>query len=219
MIQQPSRNGDRLRVMIADDTEETRRSARLMMTLIPGVEVVAAACNGVEALTLAETKNPDIALMDINMPEMDGLTAAEAMMRKRPEIACVIMSAQGDNRSIRQAMAAGARDYLIKPFTTDELIEVMDRVVNRVLRDRKRIVQTAELKLQRDVYLKELAREYVKTHRTDDKARAVYEQLAASPRCEARWLVALAEIYLLQKKWRGLRILATRLEKMNTSSS
>ena len=47
----------------------------------------------------------------------------------------------------------------------------------------------------------------------------VFEQLAADPRCEARWLIALAEIYLLQKKWRGLRILATRLEKMNTSSS
>ncbi len=207
---------ERLRVLIADDAKETRRSARLMMTLIPAVEVVAVAENGRQALQMSQQYKPDIALIDINMPEMDGLSAVRAIMNQRPEMACVIMSAHRDSEVLREAMASGARGYLIKPFTTDQLVEVMDGVIKMVHRDRQRFVQTAELRQQRDVYLVELAGEYVKTRRMDDKAREVFEQLAADPHCEARWLIALATIYLLRKNWRGLKILAARLEKMST---
>jgi YesN/AraC family two-component response regulator len=210
----PTQNKEaKLSVLIADDAEATRRSARLMMTLLPSLRVVAVGENGRQAVELAEKHQPDIVLMDINMPEMDGLTALQVMLRHRPETACVIMSAERDSETLRAAMTSGARGYLIKPFTTDQLIEVMDRVIKLIWRDRKRLVQTAELRQQRDDFLKELAREYVKNRRTDDRARDVLEQLAANPECESRWLVSLATVYLIRREWGRLKELAGRMEQ------
>jgi YesN/AraC family two-component response regulator len=152
--------------------------------------------------------------MDINMPEMDGLSALRQVLAQRPETACVIMSAERDNETLRTAMTSGARGYLIKPFTTDQLIAVMERVIKLVWRDRKQLIQTAELRLQRDAFLKELAREYVKNRRTDEKARNVLEQLATNPDCEPRWLISLATVYLIRREWSRLKRLADRLEKV-----
>src|SRR5690606_35107156 len=109
-----------LRILIADDTQQTRRSTRLMLTLIPGVEVVAMAQNGREAVELARKYRPDVALMDVNMPQLDGLSAIKAMRQMLPDLVCLVISAERDNKTLRAAMVAGAQDYLIKPFTTEE---------------------------------------------------------------------------------------------------
>ncbi len=111
-------------------------------------------------------------------------------------------------------MASGARGYLIKPFTSNQLVEVMERVIKLIWRERKRYVQTAELRQQRDVYLKQLAMEYVRARRMDDKAQEVLEQLAKDPNCEPKWLMAVATLYLVRKKWRELKLLAGRLERV-----
>ncbi|MBK8987217.1 MAG: response regulator transcription factor [Chloroflexi bacterium] len=207
-----SHQPQRLRVLVADDVTETRRSTRLMLTLIPNVEIVAIAKNGREAVELARQHKPDMALMDVNMPHMNGLRAIEVMLAERPEMACIVISAERDPETLLEAMAVGARGYLTKPFTSDQLIETVGRISRGILANRSRADQSATMRRQRDIYLVELANEYVKQRRTDDKALLVYEELAARPDCELQWLMSLAMIYVLRKEWGKLKELAARLE-------
>jgi YesN/AraC family two-component response regulator len=201
-------------VLIADDVKETRRSARLMMTLLPGIEVIGIARNGREAVALARKHNPDIVLMDINMPEMDGLSAARQMQKHLPHIACVIMSAHRDSDVMREAMASGVRGYLVKPFTTDELVKVMDRVIKVIRNSRRQSKEDSPQSHEMDGYLKDLANEYLKSRRADEKALELFELLAADPDCDERWLVALATIYLVRRQWQPLKLISDRLAKM-----
>jgi YesN/AraC family two-component response regulator len=201
----------RLRVMIADDETEMRRSTRLMLTLIPNVEIVATAKNGREALEMARQHKPDIALMDVNMPGMNGLEAIAAMRAERPELACIIISAERDTETLLEAMAVGARGYLTKPFTGDQLIETIGQVSRNLAVKRRQSDQVAQLRQQRDVILKELAVEYVKQQRSDAKAMRVLEQVTADPACDRRLLVALAWVYLQRQEWEKLKLLKQRL--------
>src|ERR1044071_734003 len=93
---QPLTHRRKLRVLIADDIQETRRNTRLMLATIDDVEVVAIAANGLQALHLAKEHHPDLVLLDINMPEMDGLTAYKEIAKVYPEIGCIIISAEKD---------------------------------------------------------------------------------------------------------------------------
>src|SRR5574339_730237 len=95
------------RVLIADDVQETRRNTRLMLATIDDVEVVAIAANGVQAVQLAEQHHPDILLLDINMPEMDGLSAYRKIAQVHPDIGCIIISAEKDTITLRTAMSIG----------------------------------------------------------------------------------------------------------------
>jgi YesN/AraC family two-component response regulator len=212
--QKPTTEDGRLSVLIADDVKETRRAARLMMTLLPTVEVVAVAQNGREAVELVQKHRPDVVLIDINMPEMDGLTAIRNLLQYRPQTACVIMSAQGDSATLQEAFEAGARGYLVKPFTTEELVREMKRIVKTLQETQPSSDELEELRQQRDKYLRELAAEYVRARRTDDKARKILETLAANPECEPQWLMALAMIYMARRNWGELKVIAGRLETL-----
>ena len=203
---------NRLRLLIADDVAETRRSTRLMLSLIPNVEITAIAKDGREAVELARQHQPDIALMDVNMPRLNGLRAIEIMVKENPSLACIIISAERDTETLLEAMAVGARGYLTKPFTTDQLFETISRVSRSIWAARRETGHLQNLRQQRDAYLAELANEYVKQRRTDDKALLVYEELAAQPACERRWLVSLAMIYVIRQEWGKLKGLAARLE-------
>ncbi|MEW6286862.1 MAG: response regulator [Chloroflexota bacterium] len=207
---QPSR---KMRVLIADDVQETRRNTRLMLATMDDVEVVAIASNGLQAVHLAREHRPDIVLLDINMPEMDGLTAYKEILKIRPDTGCIIISAEKDPATLRAAMSIGVQEYLIKPFTVDELEEAIARVRTRVEQIRIKLAQTAQLQRQREAYLAQLAVEYAKSRRIDDKAIEVFEQLAENPRCEMRWLQHLAMIYVVRQKWERLKILAEKIEK------
>jgi len=88
----------KMRVLIADDIQETRRNTRLMLATIDDVEVVAIASNGMQALQLTKEHHPDIVFLDINMPEMDGLTAYSEMLKIYPDIGCVVISAEKDSK-------------------------------------------------------------------------------------------------------------------------
>lgn len=203
----------KLRVLIADDVQETRRTTRLMLAINPDVEVVAIAPNGEKAVELAYEHQPDIAILDINMPRMDGLTAYEKMLETQPDLACIIISAERDSQTLRNAMSLGAREYLIKPFTVDELNIAVHRVSKIVKDDRLRNAQADRLRKQREAYLKRLAHEYARSRRTDDQALEVFEHLARNPQCESRWLMNLAMLYVIRKKWGKLRVLAARMEQ------
>ena len=201
------------RVLIADDVQETRRNTRLMLATIDDVEVVAIAANGLQAVQLAKEHHPDIVLLDINMPEMDGLTAFRNIIQTHPDTGCIIISAEKDTMTLRTAISLGVQEYLIKPFTIDELEVAIARVNDKVEETRKKLAQVNDLKKKKEDYLKQLATEYSKARRTDEKAMEVFEQLAGYPNCEARWLQTLAMIYVVRQEWGRLRILSTRLEQ------
>ena len=201
------------RVIIADDVLETRRNTRLMLADNPMVDIVAIAHNGREAVELAKKHQPDIALLDINMPKMNGFEAFQEMHKIFPTMACVIISAEDDNQSFRSAMNVGAREYLVKPFTVYQLNNAVKRVGDIVKKDRDQADVAARLKQQRASYLLQLAQEYSKTRRTDDEAVEVFEQLVANPTCEVRWLRTLAMLYIIRQEWLKLQVLAGRLAR------
>ena len=213
MIHEQVVKPERLRAIIADDVQEMRRSTRLMMTLVPTIEVVAIAHNGRQAIEMAREHRPHIALLDINMPEMDGLTAIETLMRENPHMACVVMSAERDRAYLQRAISVGARGYLIKPFTSDALVSELQRVMKVLETQKKQAAKVDKVRQQRDEYLIELATSYRKARRTDDKAIAVYEELAKNPQCDKHWLTTLAMIYVIRQKWGKLKILSERLER------
>jgi YesN/AraC family two-component response regulator len=179
------------------------------------VEVVAIAANGIQAVQLAKEHHPDIVLLDINMPEMDGLTAFRNIAQIHPDTGCIIISAEKDSSTLRAAISLGVQEYLIKPFTIDELEGAIGRVDQKVQSNRKKLAQMDDLKRKKEDYLKQLANEYSKARRTDDKAMEVFEQLADYPNCEARWLQTLAMIYVVRQEWSRLKILAAKLEFQN----
>src|SRR5215216_1114298 len=203
----------KLRVLIADDIQETRRNTRLMLATIDDVEVVAIAANGVQAVDLAKEHHPDIVLLDINMPELDGLSAYRRIAHIHPDTGCIIISAEKDTTTLRAAMSIGVQEYLIKPFTGDELEKAIARVSERVVKQRIKLAQDTQLRKQREAYLTQLAVEYAKTRRTDEKAVEVFEQLAAYPQCEMRWLQNLAMIYIIRQDWGKLKLLASKVEQ------
>jgi len=112
---------DRIKVLIVDDIPETRDHLSKLLGFESDVEVVGAAAGGAEALEMAVKVRPDVVLMDINMPGMDGITATEKLAAEVPTAAVVMMSVQGEADYLRRSMLAGAREFLVKPFSSDEL--------------------------------------------------------------------------------------------------
>jgi YesN/AraC family two-component response regulator len=208
-----------MRVLIADDIQETRRSTRLMLSMIDNVEVVAIASNGLQAVQMTREQQPDIVVLDINMPEMNGLAAYKEIAKINPDTGCIIISAEKDSEILRLAMSLGIRDYLFKPFTVDQLEQAVEKVGGRLAQKRQQSLQTAQLRQRNEAYLKQLANEYAKSRRTDDQAVEVYEQLAANPACELRWLRTLAMIYVIRQEWGKLRTLSARLEFQGSQKS
>jgi pilus assembly protein CpaE len=118
---------EKIRVMIVDDVSETRENVRKLLQFESDVDVVGVARTGKEAIQLSLDLNPDVVLMDINMPDMDGISATEQIRSKQPAVQVVILSVQGDQNYMRRAMLAGARDFLTKPPMGDELISAIRR--------------------------------------------------------------------------------------------
>jgi pilus assembly protein CpaE len=116
---------EKVRVLIVDDIAETRDNIRRMLQFDNLIEVIGAAQSGREAISLTGQTKPDVVLMDINMPDMDGITATETIRRNFPATQVVILSVQSDPSYMRRAMLAGARDFLTKPPMIDELISAI----------------------------------------------------------------------------------------------
>ena len=134
-------------------------------------------------------------------------------MKVYPETGCIIISGEKDTTTLRNAMSIGVQEYLIKPFTGDELEEAIAHVRVRVEQSQQKLVQDTQVRKQREAYLAQLATEYSKSRRTDDKAMEVFEQLADNPQCDPRWLQTLAMIYVVRQKWGKLKFLAEKIEQ------
>lgn len=121
-------DNEQIRIVIADDIAETREILEKALYFEKDITVIGKAANGREAVQLCKQHNPDIILMDINMPEMDGIAATEAIVGQAPNTQVIIMSVQSEQEYLRRAMLAGAREYLIKPPDTDELVRSIRHV-------------------------------------------------------------------------------------------
>ena len=125
----PDHSGEqKIRVLLVDDIPETRENLRKLLFFESDIEVVGAATNGEEGVQMAVELKPEIVLMDINMPGMDGITASEQISQQSPFTQIIMMSVQGEADYLRRSMLAGAREFLIKPFSSDELVSSIRRV-------------------------------------------------------------------------------------------
>jgi len=133
---------DKIRVLIVDDIADTRENIRKLLQFEADVDVVGVARSGKEGIQLSQELDPDVILMDINMPDIDGITATESIHQKSPHIQVVILSVQGDQNYMRRAMLAGARDFLTKPPMGDELISAVRRAGEMSRLERSKSSQT-----------------------------------------------------------------------------
>jgi len=118
---------DEYNVLIVDDQEDTRRNVARLLQFENDINVVGTARTGQDAINQTVALDPDVVLMDINMPDMDGIEATELIQEQAPISQIVILSVQGDTNYMRRAMLAGARDFLTKPPKSDELVSVIRR--------------------------------------------------------------------------------------------
>ncbi len=132
---------EKIRVVIVDDIAETRENIRKLLQFEPDVEVVGVARTGREAIDISKDVKPDVLLMDINMPDMDGIAATEIIRKLVPFTQIVILSIQNDPNYMRRAMLAGARDFLTKPPTIDELNSAIRRAGALAIEERSKTPQ------------------------------------------------------------------------------
>lgn len=132
----------RIRVLVADDVPETRDNVQRLLQFSPDILVVGQAGTGREALELARKLSPDIILMDVTMPEMDGITATQQITSQLPGIAVIVISVQIDSDNLRRSLQAGARDYLAKPFSTDDLTNAVRGVYQSLVATRAQLGTT-----------------------------------------------------------------------------
>jgi pilus assembly protein CpaE len=124
-------DNDVISIMLVDDIPETRENIKKLLAFEPDFKVVGSFGTGREAVAKARELRPDIVIMDINMPDMDGIQATSEITKGIPTAAVIMMSVQNDPDYLRKAMLAGARNFLTKPIDTDELYNTIRTVYTR----------------------------------------------------------------------------------------
>jgi DNA-binding NarL/FixJ family response regulator len=117
-----------LRILLADDHKMVREGLRVLLDSQPGMSVVGEAANGKEAVQLAEKLKPDIVVMDLSMPELNGLQATELLIRQNPAIKVIALTAHEDESYLSQLCKAGAVGYVLKRSPANELVQVISLV-------------------------------------------------------------------------------------------
>lgn len=114
--------------MIVDDSNVVKKMIESFLAPL-GISIACTASNGREALEQFDQKKPDIVTMDITMPEMDGLTCLEEIIKRKPDTKVIVVSALKDRETGIQALKLGAKSFIVKPFTADQLRQEFSRVV------------------------------------------------------------------------------------------
>jgi DNA-binding NarL/FixJ family response regulator len=115
-----------LRILIADDHEVARRGIRALLESHPGWEVCGEAKDGREAVELASRTNPDLVLLDIGMPNLNGLEAARQVLAESPDIAILILTMHDSDQVVREVLRAGARGFLLKSDAGRDLVAAVE---------------------------------------------------------------------------------------------
>ena len=119
-----------IRLMIVDDHSAVRSGLALMISAFDDLELVAEAVNGKDAIRLCGEVNPDVVLMDLVMPEMDGIDATEVISRDYPHVKVIALTSFEDEELMNRAMKAGVVSYLSKTCLVDELVDVIRDAYN-----------------------------------------------------------------------------------------
>jgi len=126
---------EQIRVVLADDQTLVREGLSLMLGLVDGVEVVGIAEDGEQAVALVLSATPDVALLDLRMPRMDGIEATRRIREQAPGVEVVVLTTYADDESVIAALRAGARGYLTKDATSEEI----ERAVRDAVRGKTRL--------------------------------------------------------------------------------
>jgi DNA-binding NarL/FixJ family response regulator len=110
-----------VRVLLADDQRLVRESLSTLFGLLAGIELVGAACDGEEAISLARLHQPEVVLMDLRMPRMDGIEATRRLREQLPEVRVIALTTFADDESVLGALRAGARGYLTKDAGAEDI--------------------------------------------------------------------------------------------------
>jgi DNA-binding NarL/FixJ family response regulator len=119
-----------IRVLIADDQRVVREGLAMVLGLMTGIEVVGSASDGQEAVALACDTRPDVVLMDIRMPRCDGLEATRRLLEREPGIKVIVLTTYVDDKSVLEALRAGARGYLTKDAGSSEIRDALQQVLD-----------------------------------------------------------------------------------------
>ena len=115
-----------MKVLIADDAAFMRMMIRDILTK-NGIEVIGEAVNGKDAIAKYRELKPDIITLDITMPEMDGLQALKEIKKEFPDAKCLMCSAMGQQAMVIDAIQSGAKDFIVKPFQAERVIEAVTK--------------------------------------------------------------------------------------------
>ena len=118
-----------IRVVVADDQRVVREGLTMVVGLLPDVDVVATAADGAEAVARTEELQPDIVLMDLRMPRCDGVEATRRLRARVPDSKVIVLTTYSDDRSVLDALRAGARGYLTKDAGGAEIHRAMQQVL------------------------------------------------------------------------------------------
>jgi two-component system, NarL family, response regulator NreC len=118
-----------IRILLADDHAIVRQGLRFLLERQPGMEVVGEAANGREAVRMAETARPDVVIMDIAMPLLNGIDATAQMVKREPKIGVIMLSMHSDEDYLLSALNAGAKGYLLKDSADSDLVRAIQAVV------------------------------------------------------------------------------------------
>ncbi|HET9461045.1 MAG: response regulator [Gaiellaceae bacterium] len=119
---------DEITCLIADDHEVVREGLRLALSRSPRIRVIGEADTGASAVTLAERRRPDVVIMDLRMPDMDGLEATETLLQKVPGIGVLIFTAYGERSLLQRGLESGARGYILKETPHETLLRAIEKV-------------------------------------------------------------------------------------------
>ncbi len=127
----------KIKVILADDNKNTRISIRKLLELDCDIDVVAEAVNGKEVLEKVEIMEPDVVIMDVRMPELDGFEAAQNISLYYPWVSVIMISVNDEPQNFKKAMMAGAKEYLVKPLSPEELNSTIKQVAEL---NKKRVI-------------------------------------------------------------------------------
>lgn len=128
---------EKKKVLIVDDAQFTRNMLKNIINKIEQIEVIGEASNGVEAISLYKKLNPDLVTMDLVMPEKGGIEATEEILKVNSKALIIVVSALGQEALVLEAAKKGAKDFIQKPFKTEQILEVMDRILKNKKEEKK----------------------------------------------------------------------------------
>lgn len=120
----------KVRIVIADDHKLFRMGLRQLIERHPEVAIIGEAATGLEAISIAKEHTPDVVLMDVSMPELNGIEAARRLHEELPEVRVVIVSMHSDRRYVLEALRAGVRGYLLKDSSPEEIFRAIQKVMS-----------------------------------------------------------------------------------------